>query len=321
MRAVRVNSFGDVDGLEVIEMPDPVPGEGEVRVRVKACGLNYADVMQREGLYLGGPKPPYFPGSEAAGVVEAIGPGVSSLAIGSRVAVIAAGGMHAECVVAKASSCLLLPDLVSFAEGAAFPVQYLTAYHALTTVAHAKEGETVLIHAAGGGFGTAAVQTAKLLGLKVASTASTADKRARVRVLGADIAVSYDEFEKAVREITRGRGPDIILETVGGDIFRRSLAVMPPLGRLVVIGVSSKKAEAVNLLKLLFRSQAVLGFHLSSVLGQPELIAASVARLLGWICARKLSIQIGHTLPLADIRKAHDLLSSRESFGKIVLIP
>lgn len=316
-----MNRFGDVDGLEVVHVPDPVPGEGEIVVRVKACGLNYADVMQREGLYLGGPKPPYFAGAEAAGVVESVGPGIISPPVGSRVAVIAASGMQADCIVAKSSSCILLPDAISFTEGAAFLIQYLTAYHALTTVAHAKAGETVLVHAAGGGFGTAAVQIAKLLGLKVVGTASTSDKRARVIGLGADRAASYEEFEKVVRELTNGHGPDIILETIGGNIFSRSLAVMPALGRLVIIGVSSKNAQPIDPFKLLFRSQSVLGFHLSAILDRAELMKTSVERLLEWICDGKLSIQIGHILPLAEICEAHNLISSRANYGKIVLIP
>jgi NADPH2:quinone reductase len=298
-----------------------VPVAGEVLVRVKACGLNYADVLQREGLYLGGPKPPYFPGAEAAGVVESVGPGVTSPSAGSRVAVIAANGMQADCVVVEASSCILLPDAISFPEGAAFLVQYLTAYHALTTVAHAEEGEAVLVHAAGGGFGTAAVQLAKLLGLKVVGTASTADKRARVIGLGADIACGYDDFEKVVRELTHGPGPNIVLETIGGDIFGRSLALMPALGRLVMIGVTSKKAPSIDPYKLLFRSQSVLGFHLSAILGRAESVRPSVERLLEWIGDGKLRIQIGHTLPLSEIREAHNLISSRASYGKIVLIP
>jgi NADPH:quinone reductase len=321
MRTVRVNRFGGVEGLELIHAPNPVPVEGEVLVRVKACGLNYADVLQREGLYLGGPKPPYFPGAEAAGVVESVGPGVTSPSVGSRVAVIAANRMQADRVIAKASSCIFLPDAISFTEGAAFLVQYLTAYHALTTIAHAAEGETVLVHAAGGGFGTAAVQLAKLLGLKVVGTASTADKRTRVIGLGADIASSYDDFEKVVRELTHGHGPDIVLETIGGDIFSRSLAVMPALGRLVMIGATSKKVPPIDAYKLLFRSQSVLGFHLSALLGRAESVRPSVERLLKWIGDGKVRIQIGHTLPLSEIREAHNLISSRASYGKIVLIP
>jgi NADPH2:quinone reductase len=322
MKAVRVDAFGGVEVLRVLEHSRPEPRAGEVLIRVEACGLNYADVMQREGLYPGGPKPPYFPGIEAAGVVEAVGAEAeTSISKGSRVVCLTTGGAHAEYVTAPARACIPLPAEVSFTEGAAFPVQYLTAYHALTTLAHATAGETALIHAAGGGFGTAAVQIAGLLGLRVVATASTKEKRARVLELGADCAVGYDEFEAAAREQTRGRGPDIILETVGGDVLRRSLALLPPLGRLVVIGFASRESPAIDTTKLLFRSQAVLGFHLGAILERRELMHESLARLLGWITSGKLKIQVGHTLPLIEIRQAHELLAGRQSYGKIVLLP
>jgi NADPH2:quinone reductase len=321
MQAVRVKAFGGVDQLEMIETPDPIPGPEELLVHVKACGLNYADVVQREGLYPGGPKPPYFAGAEAAGIVKAYGPGASTPPVGARVAVIAPSGMHAEHVVVKSTSSLLLPESMTFSEGAAFPIQYLTAYHSLTTVAHAVAGETVLIHAAAGGVGTAAVQIAKLLGLRVVATASTAEKRARLRHLNADSVADYDEFEAACRAITSGHGPDLILETVGGEVFRRSLSLLPPLGRLVVIGIAGKQLQSLDTVKLLFRSQGVMGFHLSSVLRQPQLLAASLTRLLAWFDDGRLKIQIGHTLPLSEIRRAHELLASRQSYGKIVLIP
>src|SRR5215213_6977263 len=181
MKAVQVDAFGGVEGLRVVECPKPSPRVGEVLLRVAASGLNYADVMQREGLYPGGPTPPYFPGIEAAGVVESVGTEShgTGLRRGSRVVCITQGGAQAEYVIAEESACTLLPDEISFAEGAAFPVQYLTAYHSLLTVGHAAQGETLLIHAAGGGVGTAAVQLARLLGLRVIGTASTSEKRRR----------------------------------------------------------------------------------------------------------------------------------------------
>ena len=322
MKAVQVDTFGGVESLRVVECPQPSPRAGEVLVRVAAGGLNYADVMQREGLYPGGPQPPYLPGMEAAGVVESVGTQADEpTLLGARVACITRGGAHAEYVVADARACIPLPAAVSFAEGAALPVQDLTAYHTLTTVAHATQGETVLVHAAGGGVGTAAVQVARLLGLRVIGTASTDEKRRRVLALGADRAVGYDEFESAAREFTHGRGPEIILEAVGGDVLRRSLALLPPLGRLVVFGIASREAPAIDILKLLFRSQAVLGFHLNAIFERQELLQASVGQLLSWLGAGKLKIQVGHTFALDEIREAHELLASRQSYGKIVLLP
>ncbi|MBD0326807.1 MAG: NADPH:quinone oxidoreductase family protein [Pyrinomonadaceae bacterium] len=322
MKAIRVDAFGGVDVLQLVERSKPEPREGEVLVRVEASGLNYADVMQREGLYPGGPKPPYFSGVEAAGVVESTGAQESALTpVGTRVVCLVPSGAHAEYVLAHERACIPLPDSVSFVEGAAFPVQYLTAYHALTTLAHAAEGETVLIHAAGGGLGTASVQIGRLLGLRVIGTASTQEKRERVLELGADSAVDYEDFEAAAREITGGRGPDIILETIGGDVMRRNLALLPSLGRMVIIGFASKESPGIDSVKLLFRSQAVLGFHLNAILERRELMQASVARLLSWLSAGQLKIQVGHTLPLSEIRQAHQLLANRQNYGKVVLLP
>jgi NADPH2:quinone reductase len=210
---------------------------------------------------------------------------------------------------------------MSFNEGAAFPVQYLTAYHCLTTLAHAKGGETVLIHAGAGGVGTAAVQIAKLLGLRVMVTASTSEKRAKIMALGADAAVGYDEFESAARDFTGGRGPDICLESIGGEVFNRSLAMLPAFGRLVVYGAAGREAQPIDTLKLFFRSQGVLGFHLNAIFARPDLLLSSLTALLGWIAAGKIKIQIGHTFPLAEIRQAHELIASRQSYGKIVLLP
>jgi len=321
MKAARVNAFGGADQLEIAELPDPAPDKHEVVVRVKACGLNYADVMQREGLYPGGPKPPYISGLEAAGVVVALGSEVGdSLPVGSRVVVLKPGA-HAELVSVDWRTCIRLPETMSFNEGAAFPVQYLTAYHSLVTLAHATPGETVLIHAGGGGVGTAAVQISKLLGLRVIATASTSDKRAKVVKLGADAAVGYDEFDLAAREFTGGRGPDICLESIGGDVFCRSLAIMPVLGRLVVYGAASREPQPIDTLKLVFRSQAVLGFHLSAIFERGDLLVSSLTTLLGWIGEGKLKIQIGKTYSLGEVREAHELLASRQSYGKVVLVP
>ena len=313
MKAVRVKNFGDVDQLEIVDLPDPDPQPGEVRIRVEACGLNYADIMQRAGLYPGGPKPPFISGLEAAGVVE-MGEGLPA---GSRVMAVSAGGCHAERLCVSAAACMPVPDSLSFVEAAAFPVQYLTAYHALTTVGRAVRGETVLIHAAAGGVGTAAVQIAKLLGLRVIGTASSEEKRSRVLALGADEALGYDEFDQ---KLSGKDAPTLILEAVGGDVFRKSLAILPSLGRLVVFGAASKEVQPIDTLKLLFRSQGVFGLHLNAIFERPALMGESIARLFEWIGQGKLKMQVGHVLRLEQIREAHELISSRKSYGKIVLI-
>ena len=310
MKQIIVDAFGDSSHLQLVDAPEP---EGEVVVEVKAAGLNYADLMQREGMYLGGPKPPYVPGGEAAGVVVR-----GALPAGTRVMVMAKGGCYAERVAVRAYQCIPLPDAIDFVHGAAFPVTFLTAYHALVTVARAQPGEVVLVHAAAGGVGTAAVQIAKLLGLRVIATASSEEKRARVRALGADVVVDYDGFEVATRE--QG-GASIVLESVGGDVFRKSLPLLQPLGRLVLYGIATKQGVPIDPLKLLFGSRAVMGLHLDAIFQRRDLLASSLQLLVDHVVARRLAISVGHTFPLADARAAHDLVASRASSGKVVLVP
>lgn len=320
MKAAQVLGFGDVDRIAVVDLPSPHPGAGSVLVRVKACGLNYADVLQRQGLYVGGPVPPFVPGMEAAGIVEGNGGGQQAIPVGTRVAVLAAGGLHAERVAVQLAACIPLPDTMSFTQAAAFPVHYLTAYHALTTVAHAQAGETVLVHAAGGGVGTAAVQIARLLGLHVVATASTEEKRRRIRALGATRAVDYAEFEATTRDLTGGRGPDVVLDSLGGDVFRRSLALLAPLGRLVVLGAVSGAVPPIDGVGLVFRAQGVLGFHLNAVLRDAKAARSSVARLLEWFGRGDLDIQVGHEVAFTDIRVGHQLVACRDRYGAVVLV-
>lgn len=310
MKQIIVDAFGDSSHLQLVDAPEPT---GEVVVEIKAAGLNYADLMQREGMYLGGPKPPFVPGAEAAGIVVS-----GALPAGTRVMLTTKSGCYAERVAVRAWQCVPLPDSIDFVHGAAFPITFLTAYHALVTVARAQPGEVVLVHAAAGGVGTAAVQIAKLLGLRVIATASSEDKRARVRALGADVVVDYDGFEAAVRD---AGGAAVVLESVGGDVFRKSLPLLNPLGRLVLYGIATKEGKPIDPLRLLFGSRAVMGFHLDAIFAQRELLASSLRTLLDHVVADRLAITVGHTFALADARAAHDLVASRASYGKIVLVP
>lgn len=326
MKAVEVQAFGGPQELHWVEASTPRPGVGEVLLRVAACGLNHADLLMREGDYLGGPRPPFRPGMEAAGVVQEVGPadGASHQdlpVVGARVAVVAASGLQATHVVVPAAACVALPDELSWEQAAALPVAYLTAYHALVTVARAEAGEVVLIHGAAGGVGMAATGIARCLGLRVVGTASTAEKRARVRDLGAERTATYEGFEKVVREVAGKGGPEIVIETIGGEVLRRSLRLLRPLGRLVLLGMVSRSTPAIDSVQLLFRSQAVLGFHLRSLLGRHDLISDSLQRILGWIADGELRVEVGEVLPLDQVRRAHEFLASRRSHGKIVLVP
>lgn len=323
MKTVEVRGFGGPEHLVWIEAPTPRPGAGELLLRLAACGLNHADLLMRQGTYLGGPRPPFCPGMEAAGMVEEVGTGVPAgfPVPGTRVAAVTASGLQATHAVVPAAACVEIPEGLPWEQAAALPVTHLTAYHALVTVARAEPGEVVLVHGATGGLGSAAVQIARCLGLRVVATASTPEKRARAHGLGAERVAGYEDFERVVQEVTGGRGPDLVLETIGGEVMRRSLRLLPPLGRLVILGMVSQRALAVDSVQLLFRSQAVLGFHLRALLGRDDLIAPSLRRILGWIAAGDITVEVGQVLPLAEIRRAHELLAGRSVTGKIVLVP
>lgn len=327
MKTVVVEGFGGPERLRLVERPTPRPGPGEVLLRLEACGLNFSDLLMRRGEYLGGPRPPFHPGMEAAGVVEAVGEGEAHLLDGTparpstRVVAMGAGGLQASHAAVPAAACAALPEGIPFDKAAALPVSWLTAYHALTTVGRAAAGEVVLVHAAAGGLGTAVVQIARRLGLRVVGTASSADKRARVEALGAEATADYDGFERAVRAVAGRRGPDLVIETVGGEVARRSLRLLPPFGRLVLVGMSGGEPPALDAVGLVFGSRAVLGLHLGAVLAHPDLLRPSLARILGWAEAGEIEVQVGRVLPLAEVARAHELLAGRRSWGKIVLVP
>lgn len=304
MRAVRVSGFGGLERLAVVDETMPEPAPGQVRVRVHASGLNFSDVLQRQGTYLRGPRPPFISGCEAAGVIEESG---------ERVAVLVRTGAHAEYLVAEREACLALPRALGFEEAAGFPVSYLTAYFALVHAARARRGETVLIHAAGGAFGTAAVQIARALGLQVLAVASSESRRQRVLALGADTALGYDEV--------RRHHADILLDGVGGAALKQALRVLGPFGRAVLVGWSSGEPAAVDPIGLVFRSHALIGLHLDAVLAQRDRVREAVAQLGEWIEKGELRVQIGCVLPLERIAEGHALLASRDHYGKVVLVP
>lgn len=317
MKAAVVEGYGGIDRLHVVEVPDPVPREGEVVVEVRAAGLNYSDVLQRKGTYYGGPLPPFTPGVEAAGLVVERAPGAD---VGEAVMVVSERGLHAERAVVPANQCIPLPPTLDFVCGAGFPVAYLTAYHALAQVARAQAGETLVVHAGGGGLGTAAVQTGKALGLTVVALASTEEKRKRLRDLGADVAVDYPELESAVADQTSGAGAGIVLATVGGRVFQRSLVCLAPFGRLILAGALGEP-PGVDLTRLIHDSKQILGVHLKGLLRAEPLRREALERLSLWLSEGRIRVQVGHEMPLDAIRAAHELLESRMSFGKIVLVP
>src|SRR6188472_3463906 len=247
MRQVVIPRHGGADVFEVREVPEPTPGEGEVRIRVRAAGINFADILARIGLYPDAPKPPLVVGYEVAGVVDAVGPGVTNPHEGDRVVALTRFGGYADYVVVPAAQAYRFPDRLSDAEAAAVPVTYLTAAIALYKMAAISSGETVLVHNAGGGLGIAATQLARLRRATVIGTASVG-KHDALRRFGVDHAIDYRHVnvETEVKRLTRGRGVDVILDPIGGPSFGASYRMLAPLGRLVMLGISSMSGEKRN---------------------------------------------------------------------------
>ncbi|HSY39063.1 MAG TPA: NADPH:quinone oxidoreductase family protein [Polyangia bacterium] len=319
MKAIRVVGYGGPEVLELVDVSEPAPGPGELLLEVTACGLNWSDLLQRAGLYPGGPRPPLIAGQEAEGIVAGHGPGVSSPPLGTRVCAIAATGLAAGQAVVAASTCFPLPDAVPPSNGAAVAVSLLTAGGALILSGHAIPGETVLVHAGGGALGTMAVQVARSLGLRVAATVSSPEKMDRVAALGAEVVCGYDVFEAEVRKLSNDRGLDLAVDSIGGAISERTFGLLGSFGRQILVGLSSGERARIDTLKLLHRSRGVMGFHLRSLLQRPELASALATRLWAWLADGSVRPQVADVLPLREIRRAHDLLASRQTFGKIVL--
>src|SRR3954463_6853802 len=244
MRQAVITRYGAADVFEMREGPDPTPREGEVRIRVRAAGINFADILARIGLYPDAPKPPVVVGYEVAGIVDATGRDVTMLHEGDRVVALTRFGGYADSVVVPSYQAYRFPERLSDAEAAAVPVTYLTAAIALYRMAALTSGETVLVHNAGGGLGIAATQLARLRRATVIGTASAA-KHDALRSFGVEHTIDYRHanVEAEVRRITRGRGVDVVLDPIGGSNFATSYRLLAPLGRLIMLGISSMSGE------------------------------------------------------------------------------
>jgi NADPH:quinone reductase len=322
MKAIRIYETGGPEVMRLEEIETPTPKEGEILVKVAAAGINYADLAQRAGAYLTPTRTPMTPGVEVAGTIARLGPGVNSPAEGTRVVAVCEGG-YSEYAIAQASMVIPIPPGLDFEHAAALPVQGVTAYQLLRESAHIQPGESVLVHAAAGGVGTLAVQLAKLMGAgTVIGTASNADKLDLVRRLGADVAINYAEQDwvEQVKNATGGKGVDIILEMVGGQIAEQSLQCLAPFGRMVVYGAASGQITQFSGIQLMYKNQAIIGYWLASQLRRPERIAQAVMDLMQYLVGGKLEIVVGQTFPLAQVADAHRAIAERKTKGKVVLL-
>ena len=331
MRQVWIARKGGPEVLEVREAPEPQPKPGEVRIRVRAAGVNFADVMAREGLYADAPKLPCVMGYEVAGEID-----LPAARAGEKVIATCKFGGQSEVVCVDERMVLPLPQGLRFAEGASIPVVWLTAWHMLVELANVRRGQTVLIHTAAGGVGTAALQICKKLGARTIGTASPG-KHERLRALGLDHAVDYrnDDFVKETLKLTSGRGVDVALDPLGE--FKRSFRCLAPTGKLMMYGASGvlpgesfnplaivralAKMPFFHPLKLLPDNKGVFGINLGRLWGETELLGGELREILKGFAAGDFKAIVDLEVPFAEARKSHERLQSRQSFGKVVLVP
>ena len=322
MQAVRVHEYGGPEAMRLEELPTPTPGQGEALVKVEAAGVNFIDIYPRSGQYKGAL--PLGLGLEGAGTVEAVGAGVSTVAVGDRVAWTQVPGSYATHNVVPAASLVTLPEKLSFKDGAAAMLQGMTAHYLLTSVYPLKQGDTCLIHAAAGGVGLLFCQMAKLRGAWVIGTVSTEAKEKLAREAGADEIIRYTErdFEPEVQRLTDCRGVDVVYDSVGKDTFDGSLNCLRPRGYLVLFGQSSGAVapfdpQILNAKGCLFLTRPRLDLYIAT---RAEL-EQRADEVLGWIADGTLKLRIDEAYPLAEAARAHTDLNARKTTGKLLLIP
>ncbi len=323
MKAIRIHAPGGPEALRYEDVPDPAPKAGEAVVRVEAAGVNFIEVYFRTGLY----KPaghPFTPGGEAAGVVEAVGPGVSGVKVGDRVATVNAQGAYAGRTVVAAARLVRVPDGVTARQAAAVMLQGMTAHYLATSTRPLAPGDTCLVHAAAGGAGLLLCAIATKRGARVIGTASTPAKAELARKAGADDVILYTERDFAVetKRLTDGKGVQVVYDSVGKTTFEKGLDVLAPRGMMVLFGQSSGPAPAID--------PQILNAKGSIFLTRPSLFAYIASReellaragdVLGWVKDGTLPLRVDRELPLADAAAAHRALEARETAGKILLIP
>ncbi len=322
MRAMLCERLGDPSVLKLVDLPVPQPKLGEVVVRVCAAALNFPDVLTVAGQYQHKPALPFVPGMEGAGEVTALGEGVANLQLGQRIIFGSRGGCFAEFAVARAADAIALPDDWSFAEGAAYQVGAKTAYHALVHRAHLQPREVLVVHGASGGMGMAAVQLGKHLGARVIATGSDNARLEVVRNMGADFVINYQEsdFVPVIKELTDGRGADLVFDPVGGEVLARSMRCAAIGARMLVIGFTSGGPTALPSNHVLIKGLSILGVRAGEASRHDPKIAADYARELPRLAAAGvMRPHISHRFPLEGVQQAMAVLTERRVVGKVVL--
>lgn len=339
MRAIWITKPGGPEVLEVRETPDPTPGPGEVRVRVRAAGLNFAEIMARQGLYPDAPPTPCVVGYEASGVVDAVGEGVSAPAVGARVMALSRFGAHADTLVIPAIQALPIPDAMTFEEAAAIPVNYITAYHMLFRVGHLRRGSRVLVHMAAGGVGIAALQLCRTVPGVVTFGTASASKHDALRAEGCDHPIDYRTLDYAakIRELTSGKGVDLILDALGGKDWKKGMELLAPAGLLVAFGfanmASGEKRNVFHVvreglgvplftpLSLMDKNRGVAGVNIGHLWGEVELLREELDAILELYREGKIKPRVSDVVPFTKAADAHRILHERRNVGKVVLVP
>ena len=322
MRAIICNTLAGLDGLALEERPDPgAPGPGEVRIRIAAAGLNYADLLVTQGKYQVKHEPPFVLGFEAAGTIEAVGPQVAKLKVGDRVIAIPEAGGCAEAAIASADRVYPAPSGLDAAHAAGFPIAYGTSYVALVEQAKLQAGETLLVHGAAGGVGLTAVEIGKALGARVIATAGGSEKCAVASDHGADHVIDYraEDIRERVKALVGG--VDVVYDPVGGTAFAASLRVVNWNARILIIGFAGGPVPQIPANILLVKNVTAMGFYFGSWRQhRPEVVRRAFSSLDAMVQAGQLKPLVLHRLPLGEFRAALELIQSRQSTGKVVLL-
>lgn len=312
-----------VDALTWTELPTPQPARGQVLVRVQAASLNFPDLLIVQGKYQLKPELPFVPGAEYAGVIEAVGDGVTGLQVGQAVACLAGTGGFATHALAPARLCLPLPPGFAPVDAAAFTMIYGTSHHALLDRGQLKAGETVLVLGAAGGVGMSAVQIAKLAGARVIAAASTDEKCAFCRQLGADETINYqtEDLRERLKELTEGRGPDVIYDPVGGEFTEPALRSLAWRGRHLVIGFTAGEIPAIRINLPLVKGTSIVGvFWGEFARREPQANAVMMQELVGWYMQGRIKPVIDARMPMSELKAAYARMASRQVMGKLVLV-
>ena len=319
MQAWRVTAWGEPEQMTFGAVAVPEPGAGEIRIANRAAALNFFDILQIQGKYQVKPPFPFTPGAETAGVVDAVGLGVASFSAGDRVLAMPMGGAFAECSIAPESKTFRIPDWMDFAEAAAMPIVYHTSYFSLMTRALLQRGEWLLVHAGASGVGMAAIQIGKAMGARIVATAGSEAKLDFCSAQGAEFALDYrgGGWVDRVKEITGGRGADVIFDPVGGDVFDLSSKCIAPEGRLLVIGFASGRIPSIQANRILLKDISIVGVHWGQYVREhPEYVGHTQQAL------EKMRVRpvVGNRYPLRDAPRALRELADRKVIGKAVLV-